>query len=142
METLGKRIKYLLEINGVKRSDLQKNIDISPGNLSDIINDKNRNPTIKIILAIAQNFDCDIHWLLTGESYEGKYSKISEKDINYEIGKKLKNRIKLPNGIIIDERRKIFKQPYIVEICRVILRFSDDMRYKMYEVMKIFEEKK
>lgn len=52
---IGKRIQYTLAKNDIKPYKMAEEIGISQGNLYDILNGKNSNPTIKVVKKIA---DC------------------------------------------------------------------------------------
>ena len=49
---IGKRIQYTLAKKGIKSYKMAKEIGISQGNLYDILNGKNSNPTIKVLKKI------------------------------------------------------------------------------------------
>lgn len=69
-----KNIQYILENKGIKPYKMAREIGISEGNLYDILNGKNSNPTIKIIKKISDYLDIKIDDLikkdLAGELYE------------------------------------------------------------------------
>ena len=139
IECFSERLNYLIDESDINQKKLAEIIGTSESLITGYKKGKIK-PGIENIIKIAQYFNCDIHWLITGKSHEEEKSKIAEENITYKTNKKLNNRIKLPNGIIIDERREIFKQPYIVEICQIILRFDDDIKGRIYKAIKIFEE--
>lgn len=66
MENIGCRIKELRGCNSLSLTKLAKSIGISPGNLSDIENNKNM-PSTKAAILISEHFNVSLDWLLTGK---------------------------------------------------------------------------
>ncbi len=66
MENIGSRIKDLRRRNSLSLTKLAKSIGISPGNLSDIENNKNM-PSTKAAILISEHFKVSLDWLLTGK---------------------------------------------------------------------------
>lgn len=50
---IGKSIQNILNKKGIKPYKMAKEIEVSQGNLYDILNGKNSNPTIKVVKKIA-----------------------------------------------------------------------------------------
>jgi transcriptional regulator with XRE-family HTH domain len=67
MATLGSRIKECREARGWRAGQLAKKAGISPGFLSELENDVQKNPGINYVRAIAHALDVDVHFLTTGE---------------------------------------------------------------------------
>lgn len=61
---IGERIQYTLAKNGTKPYKMAKEIEISQGNLYDILNGKNSNPTIKVLKKIADYLGVTVDELL------------------------------------------------------------------------------
>lgn len=61
---IGKRIQYTLAKNRIKPYKMAKEIGISQGNLYDILNGKNSNPTIKVVKKIADYLEVTVDELL------------------------------------------------------------------------------
>lgn len=61
---IGKNIQYTLAKNGIKPYKMAKEIGISQGNLYDILNGKNSNPTIKVVKKIADYLEVTVDELL------------------------------------------------------------------------------
>ena len=61
---IGKRIQYTLAKNDIKPYKMAKEIGISQGNLYDILNGKNSNPTIKVVKKIADYLGVTVDELL------------------------------------------------------------------------------
>lgn len=61
---IGKRIQYTLKKKGIKAYKMAKEIGISNGNLYDILNGKNSNPTIKVVKRIADYLGVTVDELL------------------------------------------------------------------------------
>lgn len=65
METLAKRLKYLLQINQMTQDELARKVNVSQQAINYILTEKTRKP--KNILKIAAVFDVNPYWLETGE---------------------------------------------------------------------------
>lgn len=76
METLAKRLKYLLQINQMTQDELARKVNVSQQAINYILTEKTRKP--KNILKIAAVFDVNPYWLETGEGEE----KIKNTDMN------------------------------------------------------------
>lgn len=61
---IGKNIQYTLVKNEIKPYKMAKEIGISQGNLYDILNGKNSNPTIKVVKKIADYLEVTVDELL------------------------------------------------------------------------------
>nr|DAM61387.1 MAG TPA: helix-turn-helix domain protein [Caudoviricetes sp.] len=61
---IGKRIQYTLAKNDIKPYKMAEEIGISQGNLYDILNGKNSNPTIKVVKKIADYLGVTVDELL------------------------------------------------------------------------------
>lgn len=61
---IGKRIQYTLVKNDIKPYKMAEEIGISQGNLYDILNGKNSNPTIKVVKKIADYLGVTVDELL------------------------------------------------------------------------------
>lgn len=61
---IGKRIQYTLTKNDIKPYKMAEEIGISQGNLYDILNGKNSNPTIKVVKKIADYLGVTVDELL------------------------------------------------------------------------------
>lgn len=61
---IGKRIQYILDKKGIKPYKMSSEIKISQGNLYDILNGKNSNPTIKVVKKIADYLEVGIEELV------------------------------------------------------------------------------
>lgn len=61
---VGKRIQYTLAKNGIKPYKMAKEIGISQGNIYDILNGKNSNPTIKVLKKISDYLEVTVDELL------------------------------------------------------------------------------
>ncbi|WP_276704327.1 helix-turn-helix domain-containing protein [Romboutsia ilealis] len=61
---IGKRIQYTLTKNGIKPYKMAKEIGISQGNLYDILNGKNSNPTIKVLKKITDYLEITVDELI------------------------------------------------------------------------------
>ncbi|NOX38739.1 MAG: helix-turn-helix transcriptional regulator [Calditrichaeota bacterium] len=75
METLGERIQFLLKKNGLRARDLAKGVNLPETTISNIINNKFE-PGVNKIKKIAEFFDVDLHWLITGHIYLGKTKRL------------------------------------------------------------------
>lgn len=69
MDSLGKRIKYLREINKVSQKELADVTQISRSNISKIENDT-LSPTASSIISLASYFKISTDWLLTGSEHK------------------------------------------------------------------------
>jgi XRE family transcriptional regulator of biofilm formation len=67
MATLGSRIKECREARGWRSGELAKKAGISPGFLSDVENNLQKNPGINYVRTIAHALSVDLHFLITGE---------------------------------------------------------------------------
>ena len=61
---IGKIIQYTLTKNGIKPYKMAKEIGISQGNLYDILNGKNSNPTIKVLKKITDYLEITVDELI------------------------------------------------------------------------------
>lgn len=61
---IGKRIQYTLTKKDIKPYKMAKEIGISQGNLYDILNGKNSNPTIKVLKKISDYLGVTVDELL------------------------------------------------------------------------------
>ena len=61
---IGKRIQYTLAKKGIKSYKMAKEIGISQGNLYDILNGKNSNPTIKVLKKITDYLEITVDELI------------------------------------------------------------------------------
>lgn len=61
---IGKRIQHTLARNDIKPYKMAEEIGISQGNLYDILNGKNSNPTIKVVKKIADYLGVTVDELL------------------------------------------------------------------------------
>ena len=61
---IAKRIQYTLAKNDIKQYKMAEEIGISQGNLYDILNGKNSNPTIKVVKKIADYLGVTVDELL------------------------------------------------------------------------------
>ena len=61
---IGNRIQYTLARNDIKPYKMAEEIGISQGNLYDILNGKNSNPTIKVVKKIADYLGVTVDELL------------------------------------------------------------------------------
>ena len=61
---IGNRIQYTLAKNDIKPYKMAEEIGISQGNLYDILNGKNSNPTIKVVKKIADYLGVTVDELL------------------------------------------------------------------------------
>jgi len=64
---LGKRLKQLIEVLGIKQNQFAQNIDVSPSHVSDVLSGRRNNFSIDIIIKIAELYKVNLNWLLTGE---------------------------------------------------------------------------
>lgn len=82
MIDIGSRIKNLRSHKGLSLTKLAKSLGISPGNLSDIENNKNM-PSTKAAILISEHFNVSLDWLLTGKG-EMFLKKSSEEIVGSE----------------------------------------------------------
>lgn len=61
---IGENIQYILDRKGIKPYKIAKEIGISQGNLYDILNGKNSNPTIKVLKKITDYLEITVDELI------------------------------------------------------------------------------
>lgn len=61
---IGKRIQYFLKVKEIKAYKMSRDLNISQGNLYDILNGKNSNPTIRVVKNIADYLGVTVDELL------------------------------------------------------------------------------
>ncbi len=61
---VGKRIQYFLKVKEIKAYKMSRDLNISQGNLYDILNGKNSNPTIRVVKKIADYLGVTVDELL------------------------------------------------------------------------------
>lgn len=85
--------------------------------------------------------DLDFHWLITGERQikEKIVSRVGDSEVIYEKSKEYERNIRLPDGTVIEEKRKIFKKPYMREICESVSEMCDKERYKILKIINILK---
>lgn len=77
MNSIGERVKYLIESKGLTAYEVSHESGISEATLSRIVN-KNTKPNIKNCKILADYFQVEKEWLLTGV-------KPVQKPVNYEV---------------------------------------------------------
>ena len=140
METISKRIQYLLEKGFLTKKELAKYLEIPLNNLLLVI-DGEEDPELNMAILIAEYFGVSIDWLLTGRGHierHQEYNRSSDKVIsNHTIKFDLSDSIKLPSGKNIDERREVFRSPFIKEILNSIKKLSPDQRKKALKIIRL-----
>lgn len=144
METISKRIQYLLEKGFLTKKELAKYLEISLSDLLPII-DGEKDPGLNVAILIAEYFGVSVDWLLTGRGHIKRHEEYNfssnnlipnptqSRDIKFDLS----DSIKLPTGEKVDERREDFKSPYIKEILSLIKKLSPDKRKKALNIIRL-----
>ncbi|RBP44971.1 helix-turn-helix domain-containing protein [Garciella nitratireducens] len=84
MDTIGQRIRYARKLSNLTISDVSKMTGLSPGNLSELENDKFA-PSAHSLIAFRKAFHVHIDWILTGNPpiYLEECDKIQEEQPPY-----------------------------------------------------------
>lgn len=144
MDTLSKRIEYLLEKGFLTKKELARYLEIPLSTLLPIVAGKKK-PELNVAILIAEYFGVSVDWLLTGRGHIKRHEEynISSNEllVNQTEGNKLKfdlsDSIKLPTGEKIDERREDFRSPFIKEILGLIKKLSPDQRKKALKIIRL-----
>ncbi|URJ43636.1 helix-turn-helix transcriptional regulator [Paenibacillus polymyxa] len=67
MSTIGQRIRTIRKTNNLNQIKFANTIGVSQGTLSELEQDKYR-PSLDIIIAIKENFNSHIEWLIFGDT--------------------------------------------------------------------------
>lgn len=68
METMGQRVRYLIRKNHTTAREVAERLQLPPTTLSNIVNDKFE-PGIFKVKRLAEFFNVDLHWLITGKTF-------------------------------------------------------------------------
>lgn len=88
MDTIGKRLKYIIDKKGLNPNKIAKNTSIHPTTIKNYIEDLTRPDNLKLDI-VSKYLDVNIDWLLTGEGemiinnkeeeeYKNSYSKLKQ----------------------------------------------------------------
>ncbi|HDL19176.1 MAG TPA: XRE family transcriptional regulator [Bacteroidetes bacterium] len=144
METVAKRIQYLLTRELLTLNELAKYLEISLSMLTAIVRD-NQAPELEVAILIAEYFGVSLDWLVTGRGHIERHEEYDysphilrkDKELSGKIQINLNDSVELPTGEVVDERREDFKSPYIKEIIASIRELNPDQRVKALKLIKL-----
>jgi len=144
METIGKRIQYLLKKEMMIQKELSKYLDVPLNLLTAIINGEVE-PELSTAILIAEYFGVSLDWFVTGRGHIDRHEEYNhrphilrkDKDITGNIHIEMSDSIKLPSGDKVDERRSDFKSPFIKEILSSIKKLTPDQRNKVLQIINL-----
>lgn len=144
METIGKRLHYLLKKEMLTQKELSKYLDIPLHLLAAIINGEVE-PELSTAILIAEYFGVSLDWFVTGRGHIRRHEEYNylphilrkDKDITGNIHIELSDSIMLPSGDKVDERRSDFKSPFIKEIVSSIKKLTPDQRKKVLQIINL-----
>jgi len=77
--SIGDRLKLLLEIRGIKQTELAKSIGITQSAISNVVRQSSRKPSAPTLLRMADALNCSANWLITGEGHPFEVSTIDNR---------------------------------------------------------------
>lgn len=64
--TVGERVRWLLEVKGLKQTEMAEKMGTTQAMISNIVTDSSRKPSAPSLLDMADIFDCRPRWILDG----------------------------------------------------------------------------
>ncbi|MEB1806017.1 MAG: helix-turn-helix domain-containing protein [Bacillaceae bacterium] len=128
METIGERIKELRKSVDLSQKEFSKKIGISQGSLSDIEKGRNK-PSIETFIAISNQFNVTIDWIIKGDMSNIKFRNSSDIPLGQIIKKLMKaihiekKKISEEFGLPLEHINKTFN---FVMINRYLKSLTDD----------------
>jgi transcriptional regulator with XRE-family HTH domain len=65
--TPGDRLRWLIEVRGVKQVDLAAQVGVTQAAISNLVTDSSRKPSAPTLFKLASALQCNPNWVLTGE---------------------------------------------------------------------------
>lgn len=65
--TIGDRLRWLIEVRGIKQTELALKIGITQAAISNLVTDSSRKPSAPTLMKLATFLECNPTWVLTGE---------------------------------------------------------------------------
>src|SRR5665213_1004308 len=65
--TIGDRLRWLIEVRGVKQVELAAEIGVTQAAISNLVTDSSRKPSAPTLMKLATALKCNPTWVLTGE---------------------------------------------------------------------------
>ena len=144
MDTIGKRIQYLLKKEFLTSNELSKYLDIPLSFLTAIIRDETE-PELSTAILIAEYFGIPLDWFVTGRGHIERHEEYNQrphiltkdKDVQGNIQIDITDSIDLPSGKKVDERRADFKSPFVKEILASIKKLTSEQRQKVLQIINL-----
>ena len=76
--SVGERVRWLLEVRGMKQTELAAKLDSTQAMVSNIVTDASRKPSAPTLLAMADAFECRPSWILDGRGDPFAWSVVSD----------------------------------------------------------------
>ncbi|HAA25431.1 MAG TPA: XRE family transcriptional regulator [Ruminiclostridium sp.] len=126
----GEIIKAKREEKNISLVSLAKELNISPGYLSQLENGVKTNPNLEILISIIQKLDIDLEMLLGIESSEENYLVKIPSLLKLVLAKERNSRV-LSDPVILRKycklAEKIFETKYLIEDSQLYSMFFDDL---------------
>jgi transcriptional regulator with XRE-family HTH domain len=65
--SIGDRLRWLIEVRGIKQTELAEKIGVTQAAISNIVTDSTRKPSAPTLMKLAAALQCNPTWILTGE---------------------------------------------------------------------------
>lgn len=76
--SVGERVRWMLEVTGLKQTELAERIGGTQAMISNIVTDASRKPSAPSLLAMAEAFDCRPSWILDGRGDPFAWAVVSD----------------------------------------------------------------
>ncbi len=76
--TVGERVRWLLEVRGMKQVETAARMGVTQPMLSNILTDASRKPSAPSLLAMADVFECSPSWILDGRGNPFAFSVVRD----------------------------------------------------------------
>ena len=76
--TVGERVRWLLEIKGIKQTEMAAKMGTTQAMISNIVTDSSRKPSAPSLLAMADIFECRPSWILDGRGDPFAWAVVSD----------------------------------------------------------------
>ena len=76
--TVGERVRWLLEVKGLKQTEMAAKMGTTQAMVSNIVTDSSRKPSAPSLLAMADVFECRPSWILDGRGDPFAWAVVSD----------------------------------------------------------------
>lgn len=134
MDTIGSRIRIIMEKRGLRISDLVRGTGLPRQTIVNIIKDISPDPSVNKVRAIAEFLGIDLNYLITGKSLENLAQEKEGIVTNIKDSKIQKLYVTIGDNNIVGERRADYRIPGMRGLIQKLIKLSPESR----EIVSLF----